>query len=46
MCKGRFELIVRCERSYVVIIVRDDGRGIDLEKVKRKVIEKGLILFE
>lgn len=41
--KGRLELIARRERSHVVIIVRDDGRGIDPEKVKRKAIEKGLI---
>ncbi|WP_367884976.1 hypothetical protein [Thermococcus sp. JCM 11816] len=40
--KGRLELIARRERSHVVIIVRDDGRGgIDPEKVKRKAIEKG-----
>ena len=40
---GRVELIAKRERNHVVIIVRDDGRGIDPEKVKRKAIERGLI---
>lgn len=40
---GRVELIAKRERSHVEIIVRDDGRGIDPEKVKKKAIEKGLI---
>jgi two-component system chemotaxis sensor kinase CheA len=43
---GRLELIARRERSHVEIIVRDDGRGIDPEKVKRKAIERGLITPE
>jgi two-component system chemotaxis sensor kinase CheA len=29
--------------SYVVIEVFDDGRGIDLEQVKKKAIEKGML---
>ncbi len=29
--------------NHVVIEVRDDGRGIDLEKVRKKAIEKGMI---
>ena len=43
---GKVELIAKRERSHVVIIVRDDGRGIDPEKVKKKAIEKGLITPE
>ncbi|WP_457753498.1 chemotaxis protein CheW [Thermococcus sp.] len=43
---GRIELIAKREKSHVEIIVRDDGRGIDPEKVKRKAIEKGLITPE
>ncbi|GAB6134676.1 chemotaxis protein CheW [Thermococcus prieurii] len=43
---GKLELIARRERSHVEIIVRDDGRGIDPEKIKRKAIEKGLITPE
>ncbi|ACJ16686.1 cheA chemotaxis histidine kinase [Thermococcus onnurineus NA1] len=43
---GKLELIAKRERSHVEIIVRDDGRGIDPEKIKRKAIEKGLITPE
>ena len=43
---GRLELIAKRERSHVEIIVRDDGRGIDPEKIKKKAIEKGLITPE
>ncbi|QDA31884.1 chemotaxis protein CheA [Thermococcus indicus] len=43
---GRLELIARRERSHVEIIVKDDGRGIDPEKIKRKALEKGLITPE
>ncbi|WP_048055925.1 chemotaxis protein CheA [Pyrococcus sp. ST04] len=43
---GRVELIAKRERNHVVIIVRDDGRGIDPEKVKKKAIERGLITPE
>ena len=31
------------ESNHIVIEVTDDGRGIDLEKVKTKAIEKGLL---
>lgn len=34
------------EGNNVVIEVRDDGNGIDVEKVKRKAIEKGIITEE
>ncbi|WP_010477552.1 chemotaxis protein CheW [Thermococcus zilligii] len=43
---GKVELIAKRERSHVVIMVRDDGRGIDPEKVKKKAIEKGIITPE
>ncbi|AEC52050.1 histidine kinase (cheA) [Pyrococcus sp. NA2] len=43
---GRVELIAKREKNHVVIIVRDDGRGIDPEKVKKKAIERGLITPE
>ncbi|WP_048151478.1 chemotaxis protein CheA [Palaeococcus ferrophilus] len=43
---GKLELIAKRERSHVVIVVRDDGKGIDPEKVKKKAIEKGLITPE
>ncbi len=31
------------EGGQVIIEIKDDGRGIDIEKVKKKAIEKGLI---
>jgi two-component system chemotaxis sensor kinase CheA len=31
------------EASQIVIETRDDGRGIDIDKLKRKAVEKGLI---
>ncbi len=34
------------EGGQVIIEIEDDGRGIDIEKVKRKAIEKGLITPE
>ncbi|EHR77516.1 histidine kinase [Thermococcus litoralis DSM 5473] len=40
---GKVELIARREKSHILIIVKDDGKGIDPEKVKKKAIEKGLI---
>ena len=43
---GKVELIAKRERSHVEIIVRDDGRGIDPNKIKAKAIEKGLITPE
>lgn len=40
---GRIELSARRERSRVVIIVRDDGRGIDRAEVLGKAREEGLV---
>ncbi|ENN95572.1 CheA signal transduction histidine kinase [Methanocaldococcus villosus KIN24-T80] len=44
--KGRLRLAAIRERDHVNIIVEDDGRGIDPEKVKKKAIERGLITEE
>lgn len=41
--RGRVVLEARHEGSHVVIEVSDDGRGIDVDKVKAKAIERGLI---
>lgn len=40
---GKINLSAYQDGSSVVIEVSDDGQGIDLEKVKRKAIERGLI---
>lgn len=40
---GHIKLSARREKNNVVIELEDDGRGIDLEKVRKKAIEKGLI---
>jgi two-component system chemotaxis sensor kinase CheA len=40
---GKLTLSALQESNYIVIKVMDDGRGIDIEEVKRKGIEKGLI---
>jgi two-component system chemotaxis sensor kinase CheA len=41
--KGTIRLSSCQKGNHVVIEVEDDGRGIDLAKVKRKALEKGLI---
>jgi two-component system chemotaxis sensor kinase CheA len=41
--KGTIRLSSYQKGNHVVIEVEDDGRGIDLAKVKRKALEKGLI---
>ena len=44
--EGTLKLKASQEGSYVVIEVTDDGAGIDIEKVRRKSIERGLITAE
>lgn len=44
--RGRVLLKAYQEENSVVIMVRDDGRGISLEKLKRKALEKGLVKAE
>ena len=41
--RGRIRLAAHREHGFVFITVEDDGRGIDVEKLKRKAVEKGLI---
>lgn len=41
--RGTIKLSSYQKGNHVVIEVEDDGRGIDVNKVKRKAIEKGLI---
>src|SRR5690606_28860346 len=40
---GRVELSLRREGSEVLIEVADDGRGLDLDAIRRKAFEQGLI---
>ena len=40
---GRIDLGAYYEGNYVVIEIKDDGRGIDVEMVKQKAVEKGLV---
>lgn len=44
--KGLIKIEARRERNSVIIEVSDDGRGISLEKIKKKAIEKNLITEE
>ncbi len=43
---GTVKLVAYPDGNNVVIEVEDDGRGIDIEKVKSKAIQKGLITKE
>ncbi|WP_457624717.1 chemotaxis protein CheA [Persephonella sp.] len=40
---GTIKLSAFQEGDRIIIAIEDDGRGIDVEKVKRKAVEKGLI---
>jgi len=40
--QGTLELAAKQEGNSIVIIVKDDGRGIDVEKIKAKALEKGM----
>jgi two-component system chemotaxis sensor kinase CheA len=43
---GEVSLIARHEGNNVVIMVVDDGNGIDPDKMRRKAVEKGIITQE
>lgn len=40
---GKITLKVKYEKNNIIIEVSDDGRGLDLEQIKRTVLEKGLL---
>jgi len=44
--KGTIQLISFREGNQIVIVVEDDGRGIDLEKMKRQAYENGVLPAE
>lgn len=41
--KGLLKLSAHHEGNYVVIEVQDDGKGIDIEKVKQRAVERGIV---
>ncbi len=43
---GTIKLAAYQEGDRIILLIEDDGRGIDVEKVKRKAVEKGLITPE
>jgi chemosensory pili system protein ChpA (sensor histidine kinase/response regulator) len=40
---GRIAIALRQEANQIVIVITDDGRGIDFRRLRQKAIEKGLI---
>ncbi|UCH45228.1 MAG: chemotaxis protein CheA [Nitrospiraceae bacterium] len=44
--KGRVEINIYQKGNQVVIEILDDGKGMDVEKLKQKAVEKGLITAE
>lgn len=44
--QARVVLAARQEENRIIIEVRDDGKGIDIDKVKRAAVQKGLISEE
>lgn len=44
--EGMLSIKASRERNQVIIEIQDDGRGIDLEKVKEKAIEQGYLTRE
>lgn len=43
---GTVKLAARYEGNNVIIEVKDDGRGIDIEKVREKIVARGLLSRE
>ncbi|NVO31119.1 chemotaxis protein CheA [Hymenobacter lapidiphilus] len=41
--QGQLTLSAQAERDDVLVQVQDDGRGINVEKVRRKAVERGLV---
>jgi two-component system chemotaxis sensor kinase CheA len=44
--RGRLTISARHESDNVLIEVRDDGKGLDSERIRRKAVERGLIAPE
>lgn len=41
--RARIELKAEQSGNHILIMVKDDGRGIDLESVKKKAVQKGIL---
>lgn len=44
--EGRIEIVARQERNFVILDIRDDGRGMDKEKIRELALQKKLITSE
>jgi len=44
--EGTIRLTAKREKGYAIIEVEDDGRGLDLEKIKKSAVKQGLIFKE
>jgi two-component system chemotaxis sensor kinase CheA len=40
---GKLEIQIDADENGVVVEIRDDGRGVDLEAVRRRALERGLL---
>jgi two-component system chemotaxis sensor kinase CheA len=43
---GRIELVARTAGSWVEIVVRDDGPGVDVEAVRERALKQGMVTRE
>ncbi len=44
--KGRLKFKIRKENEYLMFIIADDGKGIDIDKIKKKAIERDVYTIE
>jgi two-component system chemotaxis sensor kinase CheA len=44
--RGKIEIVIFQKGNQIVIEISDDGKGLDVDKLKAKAIEKGLITTE
>lgn len=44
--EGNIQLIARQEKDRVIITIADDGKGLDIEKIKEQILAKGLLTAE
>jgi len=44
--KGRLKLSASRDKDNVIIVIEDDGAGVNVEKIKHKAVERGLVTEE